>query len=182
MRSSRRPNRTAALATGATGLAAGLLLLTSSCGGGGGGSGPAAGNPARLAATGLVLAPTATTGELSVSLADLPATAPVLVQITIELPPALTVAATDPLVAVQPVERLDGNRKGNVYRVVCGDDRNPQGTPLQNGELFRLRLVATTPRQIGDHVILLREPILALSDGAAADTDPNPVTVTATVR
>lgn len=160
-------------------LATGILLA--GCGGSGGGGSPAA-TPARLSTSAVEFAPSATTADLVVSLAQLPAPAPVLLQVAVELPPALTVAPADTLQPLQSVATLRGSKNGSRYVVVCGDDRSAAGAPLRTGALFRVRLLTTAPRQVGEHAITLRDVKLALGDGTEAASDPNPVVVTATVR
>ncbi|MCA8948840.1 MAG: hypothetical protein KDE27_05015 [Planctomycetes bacterium] len=158
-----------------------LALVFAACGGGGGGGTPV-GPTARLASAEVEFGATATSAELAIALADLPVPAPTLMQVTIELPAALAVAPSDPLRAVQAVPTLQGARQGNRFVVVCGDDQNQAGTPLQNGELFRLRLATVSPRQVGTHTIVLRELVLAQNDGTEAPVDGTPVSVTAVVR
>ncbi|MCR9247874.1 MAG: hypothetical protein NXI31_22830 [bacterium] len=161
----------------------GLLLCgaIAGCGGGGGGGGNVA-PPARVASADLEIASNTTVAELAVAVTDLPTPPPALMEVVIDLPPALTVAPTDPLTKVQAVPTLAGNRRGNQFVVICGDDQNPTAATLTNGELFRLRLVVTAPRQPGTHEITLRDAILARGDGSEAATESAPQIVSVTVR
>jgi hypothetical protein len=156
------------------------LFLLIACGGGGGSSTSPVGAPTRLAASAVELAPGATAAELTVTLAEV-TDAPTLLTVAFELPPALTIAAS-PLTAAQPVPTLDGNLHDGRFVVVCGDARNKVAQPLQPGPLFRLRLATTSPRLLGTHTITLRNLTAARSDGSAANVEPNPTTVTVTVR
>lgn len=158
----------------------GPYVLAGCSGGGGGGGGVA--TPARLMTTGVEFGPASTAADLVISLQDLPTPAPVLLQVTIDLPAAVAVASNAPLAAVQATPTLRGAMHAGGYRVVCGDDRNPAGQPLQNGELFRVRLVTTQPRQNGQFEIVLRDLKAALGDGTPAAIDTNPITATANVR
>jgi len=157
------------------------LLLLAACGGGGGG-GATINTSTRLSGIDVEFGPTTTTADLVVSLTNLPSPAPVLLQVVIELPAALAIAPTDPLQAVQAIPTLRGARTGGRYIVVCGDDHNPEGVPLQNGDLFRLRLVTTTPRQVGTHAITLSQLLVAQNNGIQAVADSNPTAVTAIVN
>ena len=157
------------------------LLLFSACGGGGGG-GPTVTAAVRLAAVDIDLAASTTSAELAVSLVHQSTTAPAMLQVAIELPPALTVALGDPLSAAQPLITLKGELRNGRYLVVLGDDRNRDALPLANGPLFRLRLATTTPRQVGTFQITLRDLLAAQSGGAPADFDVNPATATVTIR
>jgi hypothetical protein len=117
-----------------------------------------------------------------VHFAQPPATAPALLQVAIELPPALTIAPGASLQPGQPLATLRGETVNGRYLVVCGDDRNREALPLQNGLLFSLRLATATPRQLGTFAITLRDLLAAKSDSSNADGDVNPVIATVTVR
>jgi hypothetical protein len=157
------------------------FVLLAACGGGGGGNAGLT-TSTRLSSAGVEFSPTATAADLIVSLTDLASPAPVLLQVVIELPAALTVSQTSPLQAIQSTPTLHGAKVDGHYVVVCGDAQNPEGVPLQEGELFRLRLVTTTPRQVGSHEIALSQLLLAQSDGSKATTEPDPTVVTAIVN
>ncbi|MBX3464077.1 MAG: hypothetical protein KF830_12965 [Planctomycetes bacterium] len=160
-----------------------LLLFVPACGGGGGGgSTPPAALPVRLAAAPLDVGPATTAVDLVVELADATSIAPVLLQVAIELPPALALAPADRLQAIAGVPDLDGETKDGRFVVLCGDARNPAAAPLAKGPLFRLRLVTSTPRQLGVHQIRLRDLRAADSAGTNLAVDPAPALVAVTVR
>jgi len=159
-----------------------LSFLLCACGGGGGGGGPGVALPVRLAAADLDFAPSVSSGELLVQLAELPTSVPVLLQVAIELPPTLALAPGDPLLPAQTLVTLRGEMHGGRYVVVCGDDQNRQALPLRTGPLFSLRLVTSTPRQLGTHTITLRDLRAARSDGSDAGGDVNPAVATVMVR
>ncbi|MEO6595678.1 MAG: hypothetical protein ABIP94_13070 [Planctomycetota bacterium] len=158
------------------------FLLVSACGGGGGGPTPPIAAPARLAATDLDLGPATTSAELLVSLATTTVPAPVLLEVAVELPPALTMTANERLLAVAPVATLDGDFVSGRFVVICGDAQNPVAQPLQPGPLFRLRLATAVPRQPGTYTILLRNLRAAASDGSASAAQTEPTSVKVTIR
>ncbi|MBM4063004.1 MAG: hypothetical protein FJ265_18200 [Planctomycetes bacterium] len=155
-------------------------LCLAACGGGGGG-GSAVAVPMRLAASPLDLGPATTAADLEVALADRGSAAPVLLEVAVELPAALAFA-TEPLVALQPAPTLDGGTVAGRYVVVCGDARNKAAQPLQQGPLFRLRLVTASPRQPGTHRITLRNLRAAQQDGSPAPVEATPTAVDVVVR
>lgn len=158
------------------------LLLLPACGGGGGGSStPPANEPIRLSAAAVEFGPATTTAELTVSLDAVGPVAPALAKVDIELP-AGVMLATEPLAAAQPLLTWNGAMVDGLYRVVCGDDRNQNPALLQPGPLFRLRLTTAVPRQVGSYTITLRGLQVARANGDDANTDPNPTTVSVTVR
>jgi len=157
------------------------VLLFSACGGGGGG-GTSVAAPVRLSVPDLDLGPATTSAELLVQFAQPPATGTALLQVAIELPPALTIAPGAPLQPGQPLATLKGEMVSGRYLVVCGDDRNREALPLRTGLLFSLRLATTTPRQVGTFQITLRDLLAARSDSSNADGDVNPVVATVIVR
>lgn len=156
-------------------------LLLGSCGGGGGGTAAAAA-PLRLAANAVVLAGSATTGELAVSLPASAASAAALLEINFELPPAVTVAGLEPLQPLQPMPTLDGSLASGRYRVLCGDAQNQVANALSSGPLFRLRLQATNPRQVGSHEVRMFAVSAARSDGGRIAVDVNPTVVSVTLQ
>jgi hypothetical protein len=158
-----------------------LPLLVPGCGGGGGAVAPA-GAAARLVAAATEIPAGVDAGWLEFTLADLPAAAPTLLQITLVLPAALTVAAAEPLQPLQAVPTLRGASAGGAYRVVCGDDQNVAGQPLAAGALFRVRLAAAAPRQPGDHIVHLTDLVAATADGPAAAVTAVPSQVTIAIR
>lgn len=162
-------------------LLASLLVIPACGGGGGGGSTPPATEPIRLSAAAVEFGPATTTAELTVSLDSIGAVAPALAKVDIELPAGVVLAA-EPLVAAQPLLAWTGAMVDGRYRVVCGDDRNANAVLLQPGPLFRLRLTTAVPRQAGSFTITLRGLQVARANGDDATTDPNPTTVSVTVR
>jgi len=156
-------------------------LLLAACSGGGGGPAAAAA-PLRLAANAVVLAGSATTGELVVMLPLGSGGQVSLLEVSFELPPALTVAGLEPLQPLQPMPTLDGNLTGGRYRVVCGDAQNQVAAGLASGPLFRLRLLATNPRQVGSHTVRMLVASAARSEGARIAVDPNPTVVSVTLQ
>jgi hypothetical protein len=159
-----------------------LTCVLSACGGGGGGGPkPPANVEARLDAPSLDLGPATTAAELAVALA-FGGAAPSLLEVAVELPPALVVAEGEPLLAAQPVHTLRGGSHDNHYRIVCGDAATRDGAPLAAGPLFRLRLATATPRQVGTFELVLRDLRAVASDGSAVAAATQPRVVTVTVR
>ena len=158
------------------------LCALSGCGGGGGGSGTPAQTTTRLAVADIEFAAAATTADLTVSLAELPAPAPVLLQVAIELPTALVIAPGDSLQPAQAMPTLQGQATGNRFVVICGDDQTAAGQPLIGGQLFRLQLALTTPRQPGVHTVRVTELLAARSDGSPAAATTTPTIANVTVR
>lgn len=167
-----------------------LVLLLSiglaACGGGGGGGGGAPGEPiattARLDAASAELAPNATVTEIVVRLAGAPAAAPCLLELAVELPPALTLPPTERLAAIAPLATLDGDFVGERFVVLCGDAVNRDATALAIGPLFRLRVSASTPRLVGTHSLQLRPLRAATRDGAEVPVETAPTRVDVLVR
>jgi hypothetical protein len=160
-----------------------MMLSLAACGGGGGGGGqvvPVA--PTRLLASDLDLGPSVAQGDLVVRLTAAPDPAPVLLQVAIELPPQLTLPANDRLVAVAPLSDLDGDFTGGRFVVLCGDAKNQNAPPLAVGDLFRLRLQPSLPRQPGTYTVRLRQVRAASRAGEELATETEPVTATVIVR
>jgi hypothetical protein len=163
------------------------LLPVAACGGGGG-SAPASvpgATAARLAAAAVEIGPAANAhGELEVRLEAVPSDGPCLLELAVDLPPAVTVPATDRLAPATPapLPTLDGDFVGAAFHVLCGDAANAAAAPLAVGPLFRLRLVAATPRQPGTHRVRLRPLRAATAPGAAAPFDVAPLDVDVVVR
>jgi hypothetical protein len=159
------------------------LLLLAACGGGGGGdAAPPATQPMRLTATALDLGPATSSAELVVSLPDTPTGSPVLLQVAIELPPALVLAAGAPLQAATNLVHLEGEWHDGRYLVLCGDAQNRIAAPLPTGALFRLRLAAATPRQVGQHEIRLLDLRATDSVGTRLPVATDPLLIPVTVR
>lgn len=163
-------------------LAPAILLSLSACGGGGGGTVAPVTVPVRLQADALDLGPSTSSAELVVRLASETTEAPVLVQATIELPPALTLAAVDRLLPVAALPTLDGEWRDGQFVVICGDAQNAVAAPLPRGPLFRVRLVATSPRQPGTYELRLIELRAAAADGTRLPIDTAPSVVSVTLR
>lgn len=159
------------------------LLCLSACGGGGGGGtvAPVA-VPVRLDAAPLDLGPAVTATELLVRLADDTTEAPALLQVAVELPPALALPASDRLVAATPVPNLDGEPRDGRFVVLCGDARNPDAAALPKGPLFRLRLVTATPRQPGTYELRLVDLEAAAADGRRLPVHTEATVVPVTIR
>ncbi|MCC7395428.1 MAG: hypothetical protein IT455_00010 [Planctomycetes bacterium] len=156
-----------------------LPLLLAACGGGGGGSvsPPPVTTASRLTAPPVSIVAGSNGAELVVDLVAATSTAPALLQLEVELPAALTLPANDRLRAVAAVPNLDGDWKQGRFVVLCGDASNQDAAPLPSGTLFRLRLEATLPRQVGSHVVRLRELRAATAGGHSAPVDGTPVEV-----
>lgn len=154
-------------------------LALAACGGGGGGgvSPPPVSTASRLTAAPVQFAAGATSAELSVGMVAATTDAPALLQVEVELPAALTLPATDRLHAVATMPNLDGDWKQGRFVVLCGDASNQDAAPLASGTLFRLRLEPTLPRQVGTHVVRLRELRAATAGGHSSPVDNTPVEV-----
>lgn len=152
------------------------------CGGGGGGSGVGVAAPARLVVDAVDIAAGVTAADLVVRLDGTPEPQPALLEVAVELPPQLTLAANDRLVASRAVATLDGDWVGNRFVILCGDAQNASAAPLAPGALFRLRLVPTLPRQPGTWTVTLHDLRTAANDGTVAPAAGAPVTVAATIR
>lgn len=163
-------------------LALSLLLLVPACGGGGGGTVVPATVPVRLTAAPLDLGPATSEVELVVQIDAATTESPVLLQLAIELPPALAFAASDRLLPSANAATLDGELQGNRLVVLCGDAQNPVANVLAKGPLFRVRLVTATPRQVGTHEVRLIELRAAAADGSRLPTDAAPTIVPVTLR
>lgn len=154
------------------------------CGGGGGGGGVA---PPVVTSSQLDVAPVtipagATTAELTVGLRAPHDQAPALLQVEVELPPGLTLPASDRLQAVAAVPTLDGDFANGRFVVLCGDASNQTAAPLTSGPLFRLRLETTLPRQTGTHTVHLRRLLAATSAGETSPVDSAPLAVDVVVQ
>jgi hypothetical protein len=158
-----------------------VLLLAACGGGGGGGDGtPPVTQSAAFTATTAPIAPSADGTDLIVALRSTASPAPALLQVDVELPPQLQLAQQQRLSAIAPLS-VDGDFDGERFVVLCGDSTNPSADPLPIGDLFRLRVQPSQPRQPGTYTIALRGLRAATSAGAdvplAAQTIPVTVTV-----
>jgi len=158
------------------------LLLLAACGGGGGGTPVLPSEPTRLLASDLDLGPAVTQGDLLVRLSTVPEPAPVLLQVAIELPPQLTLPVSDRLLAARPLPTLDGDFVGGRFVVVCGDAQNENAAPLLTGDLFRLRLQPTSPRQPGTYTVRLQQVRAASRSGEEVAAEPSVVSATVVIR
>lgn len=159
-----------------------VLLLLSACGGGGGGPPVQPTEPTRLLASDLELGPTVTQGDLVVRLSTAPEPAPVLLQVAIELPPQLTLPTNERLLAARPLPTLEGDFRGGRFVVMCGDAANENAASLLPGDLFRLRLQPTLPRQPGIYTVRLQQVRAASRDGVEVAAEPTVVAATVIVR
>jgi hypothetical protein len=159
------------------------LLLLTACGGGGG-SGPVAplNTPLRLEADALDFAPAATTADLTVRLAGEPAQAPVVLQVAVELPPAMTLASGAKLTPARQLATLDGDIVDGRFLIVCGDAENVVAAPLGKGPLFRLRLATSTPRQPGTFAIRLVGLRASAAGGDVVTSETQPLSIPVTIR
>jgi hypothetical protein len=151
------------------------------CGGGGGGADVPAATPLRLRATDVEIQSGASGTDLVVALVA-GGEAPALLRLAVVLPPALTVPTTGGLEALRPLNTLDGERQGDHFVVLAGDAVQRTAASLGGGDLFRLRLEATAPRQLGVHEVRLVELDAATADGRQVGVEPNPVVVRVTLR
>lgn len=160
-----------------------FLLLLAACGGGGGGGvvTPVTA-PLALTAAPLDLGPATSEVELVVQLATDGGQAPVLLQVAIELPPALTLASGTRLLPARNLPTLDRELTSNQLLVVCGDAQNADAGPLAEGPLFRVRLVAATPRQVGTHAVRLTGLLASAADGSRLTVATEPAVVAVQLR
>lgn len=163
-------------------LSATILLTFVACGGSGGGTVAPATVPVRLQADALDLGATVHAADLVVRLASDTTETPVLVQASIELPSALALPPTDRLQAIAALPTLDGEALSGRFLVVCGDTQNVVAAPLPRGPLFRLRLVAATPRQHGTFEVRITELRAAAADGTRLPVEAAPTVVPVTLR
>ncbi|MCU0866489.1 MAG: hypothetical protein MUC36_22115 [Planctomycetes bacterium] len=160
-----------------------IWLCVAACGGGGGGGAVLPSAPTRLLATDLELGPTVNQGDVVVRLSSVPDPAPVLLQVAIEIPPQLSLpAGGERLLAAAPLVDLDGDFVDGRFVVMCGDARNANAVPLAVGDLFRLRLQPSLPRQPGTYTVRLRQVLAASRDGAAVAAETETISATVTVR
>ncbi len=159
-----------------------LLLLVPACGGSGGGTVTQVSVPVSLQADALDLGPATSEAELVVRLAGDVAETPVLLQVEVELPPALLLAATNRLLPAASLVTLDGEVHEGRLRVICGDAQNPTAAPLAKGPLFRVRLVAATPRQPGTYAVRLSGLLAATAAGTRVAVATEATVVTVTLR
>ncbi len=161
-----------------------LLLVLAACGGGGGtvATLPVA-DATRLAADSVEIAANATETDLVVQLAQLPSTAPSLLQVALELPPQLTLAAANRLQGLASVPTRDGDFVGDRFLIVCGDARNADAATLVAGPLFRVRIATTNPRTPGSYSLRLTDLRAASRDGnGQVPLTTTPVECTVVVR
>lgn len=162
-----------------------IWLCLAACGGGGGGGGSPVlpGTATRLLATDLEFGPAVSQGDLVVRLSSVPEPAPVLLQIAIEIPPQLGLpSGGDRLLAARPLVDLDGDFVADRFVVMCGDARNPNALPLAVGDLFRLRLQPSLPRQPGTYTVRLHQLSAAGREGAAVAAATETISATVIVR
>jgi hypothetical protein len=160
-----------------------IWLCVAACGGGGGGGAVLPSAPTRLLATDLELGPTVNQGDVVVRLSSVPDPAPVLLQVAIEIPPQLALpSGGERLLAASPLVDLDGDFVGGRFVVMCGDARNANATPLAVGDLFRLRLQPSLPRQPGTYTVRLRQVLASSRDGAAVAAETDTISAVVTVR
>ncbi|MGC3970440.1 MAG: hypothetical protein QM775_24825 [Pirellulales bacterium] len=160
------------------------LLVFAACGGGGGAVAPLpVSTAARLAAENVEIAPAATSADVVVRLAAVPAEAPRLLQVAVELPPGLVLPPSDRLQAIAAVSQLDGDFVGERFVIVCGDAQNPAAAPLAAGPLFRLRVAPTTPRAPGSYQLRFTDLRAASRDGQVpVPVAASPTEITVVVR
>ena len=137
--------------------------------------------PARLTAVDLEIPAAATGAELEVRLAAVPRPA-ALLAIEIELPNGLSLPPSDRLVPSTPLVTLDGDWQNQRFVVLCGDAQNVAAAPLPIGPLFRLRLLANTPRTPGTYPVRLLARRASTSGGENVTVDTSPTTVNVIVR
>lgn len=152
-----------------------FLLLLAACGGGGGGAAPPAPNEARLEVGSATVPAGATTVAVDVQLLG-PIGSSALLQFDLaydraRLRPAAGRPSLEPL---QPVRTLDGDVAGEVFRVLCGDARNPAPTTLREGPMVRLYFDLLPPRSAGTLDLTLQNARLVDAAGARVALDPNP--------
>lgn len=122
-----------------------------------------------------------TVADITVVLAKRPEPAPALLEAHIELPPELSLPTQDRLAPATPLVTLDGNFVDNLFVVMCGDATNQNAVILPNGELFRLRVTPTLPRQPGSYSITFRNLRAATSDGNNVPLESETVAVAVTI-
>ncbi len=160
-----------------------LPCLVVACGGGGAaGTTPPTTLTARLAAAAVDLGPAVQSADIVVQLASSPAEGPSLLEVAIELPPALTLPASDRLQAATALATLDGDFVGNRFVVLCGDAQNPAASTLAVGPLFRLRITPSLPRQVGTFTVRLHNLRAATRTGQPVPVETSPTVVDVTVR
>jgi len=160
-----------------------LVLLVPACGGGGGGGVVTPLTvPVTLQADPLDLGPATSEAELVVQLATDSGQAPVLLQVAVELPPALALAPGTRLLPARSLPTLDGEASSNRLLVLCGDAQNADAAPLGKGPLFRVRLVAASPRQTGTHSVRLTGLLASAADGTPLTVATEPIEVPVRLR
>lgn len=166
-----------------------VCLALVACGGGGGGDSPT--SPvvanASLQVGPVELLAGEASKELIVSLSQAEGSAPALMQMDIELPPELTLPSSNRLTAATPLVTLEGNyannnNNNNTFAVLCGDASNRTAQALPNGALFRLRLVAASPRTKGSFVVTIKNVRAATSAGESVALASQTLTATVTIR
>jgi hypothetical protein len=163
-----------------------VCLVLVACGGGGGDSPtpPVAAN-ASLQVAPVELLASETSKDLVVSLSQAEGTAPALMQMDIELPPELTLPSSNRLTAATPLVTLEGNyanNNNNTFAVLCGDASNRNAQALPNGALFRLRLVAASPRSTGSFIVTIKNVRAATSAGESVALANQTLTAAVTIR
>ena len=167
------------------------ILLTLSfvaCGGGGGGGGggepptPPATPTAVIAATAVVMAPSQTIADLTVSLLQSPTSAPVLLEAHVDLPPQLTLPIASRLAAAVPLANLDGDFVQDSFVILCGDNANPNAQQLPVGPLFHLRISPSEPRLPGTYTVTLHSLLAATSEGEAVPLASESIAVTVSIQ
>lgn len=158
------------------------LVLLPACGGGSSGPVAPVGTPLRLEADALDLGPATTTAELTVRLAGEPQLSPVALQVAVELPPALLLAAGSKLVPATPLATLDGDVIDGRFLIVCGDAQNVVAAQLAKGPLFRVRLATSTPRQTGTFQVQLTGLRASTAGGEPVAVEATPTVVQVVIR
>lgn len=162
------------------------VALLPACGGGSGAVVAPVAAEVVLHAADVEMPPAADEANVVVELGGAAVTpAPTLLELAVELPPALRLAggaAAGALARLQAQPTLEGELADGRLRVVCGDAQNRIAAPLAKGPLFAVRIAATAPRAVGTHSIVVRDVRAAASDGAGVPCAATPLTVRVTIR
>jgi len=161
-----------------------IAFATTACGGSGGPGPTPLANELRLTISDATLPATATTGDLTVSLAEhTPELAPALLQFDLAIdPPIVSVAAGSPLTAIQNIETLDGDFVEGGFRIICGYGESPDAQQLSSGALFRIALQASTPRVAGAATVTMTGLRVVDGQGEQVPLDSGPITAAITVQ
>lgn len=159
-----------------------LLAVAAACGGGGATTTSVVATTASLGADDVEIGTAAASADLLVRLVSVPAEAPCLLEVGVELPAALALPATGRLQAATALPNLDGDFVGDRFVVMCGDAQNAAAGPLAVGPLFRLRLLPSTPRQAGTYTVRLHNLRAATRHGDAVPVAATPAVIQVVVR